>query len=226
MRLTVDQIMQRVATTVNQESTSPTAGSDEYNLWLDYINRGIQEWSESNDWESMRYNFWPQTTGSSGATVTMPQDFRKLGGEVLIYDNGQYPTQFPEILDEQETLYSPTEKYITLTGDVNRGYSLVFHPATMASGVSLKVPYYAMPTSLASPAQVAPVDDSLFLVDRTIAYILESRSDARFQLEENKARERLLVMIENANLAKYNSYAGPNQIIGPERKQGFRLGRD
>lgn len=218
--------MERVATTVNQEAAAPTDGSDEYNLWLAYINRGIQEWAESNDWESLRYNYWPQISGGSGATVNLPADFRKLAGEVLMYDNGQYPTQFPEVLDEQTTLYSPTEKYITLTGDINRGFSVVFNPATLASGASIKIPYYAMPTSLASPAQVAPVDDSLFLVDRTIAYILESRSDARFQLEENKARERLLLMVENANLAKYSSYAGSNPIIGPERKQGFRLGRD
>jgi hypothetical protein len=225
MRLTVEQIMERVASTVNQESSAPAATSDEYSLWLDYINRGVHEWSVANDWESLKYNFWPQVS-SSGGTVTLPLDFRASAGPVLLYDNGDYPTQFPEIQEEQSQMYSTTDKYVTLTGDINRGYSLVFHPATLASGASVVVPYYAMPTSLASPAQVAPVDDSLFLVDRTIAYILESRSDARFQLEENKARERLLLMVENANLAKFNSYAGSNPILGPERKQGFRLGRD
>lgn len=223
MRLNVTDIMRRVATTVNQEATEPSSGSAEYLLWLEYINRSIQEWAEANDWESLRKDYWPAV---SGATVTLPLDFRKVAGNPRLYANINGPEHYSEDLEEQVGLRNTTDKYFHQLGNVSDGFSLVFYPATLASGASLVIPYYSIPTSLASGSQVPVVDDSQFVVERTIAYILESRSDARFQVQENRARERLLGMIENANLAKYSSYAGPNQVIGPERKQGFRIGRD
>ena len=227
MRLQVTDIMKRVATTVNQEATAPTTGSAEYELWLEYINRGVMEWSEANDWESMRKIFFPEVTGVSVATVLLPLDFKKLAAAPRLYvDDRVGGYEFPEIIEEQGGLQSHNSLYITQTGNYSSGIALIFNPATLASGASLAIPYYSMPTSISSPTEVPIVDDAQFLVDRTIAYILEARSDARFQIQENRARERLLMMIENANLAKYSSYAGPNPVIGTERRAGFRIGRD
>lgn len=226
MRLQVTDIMRRVASTVNQEAVEPTAGGAEYLLWLEYINRSIEEWAEANDWESLRKDFFPVVSVISGATVGLPLDFRKLAGPVKLYGEGETGVDYPEIIEEQEGLYTTIDKYVKTTGNIADGISLVFHPATLSSGASVRVSYFAMPTSLASPAQVAPVDDPQFLVDRTIAYILESRSDARFQIQENRARERLLSMIENANLAKFNSYANQTPVVDTNRRAGFRVGRD
>lgn len=227
MRLTIEQIMRQIAATVNQEATPPTAGDDEYNLWLEYINRGYFEWVNANDWEALRKNFYPSVIGVNQATVSLPLDYRKLAAEPRLY-NGEISqgTPYPEIIPEQAPLYHLDDRYFTIRGDISTGHVLLIHPATLGSGASLEIQYYSMPTSLASPAEIPLVPDSQYLIDRTIAYIFESRSDSRFQLEENKARERLVAMIENANAAKYNSYAGPNFVIGPERKQGFRIGRD
>lgn len=226
-RLTVTQIMTQVAATVNQEATAPTAGSAEYLLWLEYINRAYFEWANANDWEALRKTFYPSVSGTSQATVSLPLDFKKLAGEARLY-NGDITTgtAFPETTPEQQGMYGTQDNYITIRGDQASGFAMVFHPATLASGASLEVQYFSMPTSLASPAEITPVGDPQFLIDRSIAYIFEARSDSRFQLEENKARERLLTMIESANDAKFNSYAGPNFVITPERKSGFRIGRD
>lgn len=226
-RLTVDQIMTQVAATVNQEATAPTAGGAEYLLWLEYINRAYFEWSNANDWEALRKTFYPTVTGTSLASVALPLDFRKLAGEPILF-NGDTAigTPYSETTPEQQGLYGTEDRYITIRGNQADGFTMVFHPATLASGASLQVQYFSMPTSLASPAEVPAIGDAQFIIDRTIAYIFEARSDSRFQLEETKARERLLSMVENANLAKFNSYAGPNFVIGPERKQGFRIGRD
>lgn len=226
MRLTVQDCMRRISATVNQEASEPSAGGAEYLLWLEYMNRSVEEWAESNDWESLRKTFWPTVSGISGATVGLPLDYKKLAGEVIVYGDTETGRQFPEIIEEQENLYSTTDRYVTTTGNIADGFAVVFHPGTLASGASVRIQYYAMPTSLASPAQVPLIDDPQFLVDRTIAYILESRSDARFQLQETKARDRLLTMIENANLNKYNSYAGSTPVIDTGRRVGFRMGRD
>lgn len=226
-RLSVTQIMQKISTSVNQSADAPSTGSDEYNLWLAFINRALEEWSESHDWESLRKTYFAGVTGISQATVPMPQDFRKLAAAPRLHTDSETSiVEFPEVLPEQRGMYSSTDKYITTSGNLSAGWSLIFHPATLASGASLEIPYYSMPTSLASPAEIPNIDDPQFLIDRTIAYIFESRSDARFQLSEVKARDRLMNMIENADASRYNSLAGASPVITTNQKLGFRLGRD
>ncbi len=228
-RLTVSQIMQAVAATVNQESVGPSATSAEHSLWLEFINRGIREWSEATDWEVLKKIYRPSVTGTSFATVSLPADYKKLSGSPKLYTTGGDVDgeAYPEILDEESDIYISTDKYITETGDASTGYALVFHPGTLCSGASLAIPYYSVPTSLASPNNQPLVQDSEFLIDRTIAYIFEARSDPRFQGQEAKARQRLLMMIEDANLAKYSSYSNPNYVgNGPLKKFGFRIGRN
>ena len=102
----------------------------------------------------------------------------------------------------------------------------MFNPGTLASGASLNVPYFSTPTSLASPAQITQIPDPQFIVDRVISFIFESRSDQRFQIVENKARDRLLAMIENANAATYDSYSNMNPVQNTLRRIGFRIGRN
>ncbi len=227
MAQTVTQILTQIAATVNQEATAPTAGGSEWLLWLQFLNRAMDEWVNANDWEATKKYFYPSVSGMSAATVALPADFKKLAGEPILY-NGDISTgvSYPEIRDEQVGMYSTTDEYFHITGDSSNGQSLVFHPATMASGASLLIKYYSYPTSLASPAEKPILSDSQFLVDRTIAYVFEARSDPRFQIIEQKARERLLTMVENANLDKFSSYAGPNPVITSNQKQGFRFGRD
>ena len=228
-RLTVNQIMQAVAATVNQEATAPSATSSENALWLAFLNRGVREWSEAQDWDVLRKTFLPGVTGMSWATVSLPTDFKKLAASPRIHLNGESEggTEIPEILQEERGLYNSTDKYLYQVGNTSDGFSLIFHPGTLSSGASIEIPYYSVPTSLASPNDVPVTLDSEYLIDRTIAYIFEARSDPRFQGQESKARERLLQMIEDTNMTKYNSYSNPNYVQNaPMRKMGFRMGRD
>lgn len=226
-RQTVDQIMKMVAATVNQEASSPTAGGSEYNLWLEYINRTVDEWGQAHDWDVLRKTFQPAVVGVSVASVSLPDDFRKLSGPVKLGLLGEVnPQEIPIELPERTGMHNSTDKYLTIQGDTSVGRSLLFSPGTLASGASLNVPYFSTPTSFASPAQITPIPDPQFIVDRVIAYIFESRSDPRFQIVENKARDRLLVMIENANASSYDSYSNQNPIQNTLRRIGFRIGRN
>lgn len=226
-RLTVSDIMTQIAATVNQEATAPSDGSSEWELWLQYINRGVFEWAMAGDWEVLRKRFYPSVSGVSLATIALPLDFDKLAGTPILYDGtSSTGTPYPEVIEEQRGMYNTDDNYVHTTGNLSNGFSLVFHPGTVASGASIEILYYALPTALASSAQIPLVPNSQFLVDRTIAYIFEARSDSRFQLQEQKARERLLQMIEDNDDSKFNSYSNPSYQRTPERKQGFRVGRD
>ena len=228
-RLTINEIMESIAATVNQEASSPTAGGAEYNLWLEFINRAQAEWAESNDWEELRKYFSTTVTGMTQATVSLPNDYRKAATAPRLYNTGNTTDgeEFPAIPVEDRGLYDITDQYVYELGNYQDGKSLIFHPATLASGASIVIQYFSTPTSLASPTQVPPISDSQYLIDRTISYIFEARSDPRFQQQESKAREKLLAMVENANLSKYNSYGNPQYVKNaPLTKLGFRVGRD
>jgi len=221
--------MKRIASTVNQEATAPTSGGSEFNLWIEYINRAVHEWSEAADWEDLRKVYFPAITGTSQATVPMALDFNKLAGPVKIHQETSTESwdEYPEVLNEETGLYDSTTKFIKMRGDISGGKNILFHPGTLASGASVEVPYFSMPTSVTALTDVPVVPDSQFLIDRTISYVLEARSDARFQQMESKARERLTNMMENANDEKFNSYTGPNYVpTSVERKMHFRFGRD
>ena len=216
--------MTQIASTVNQEAAAPVTGGDEFNLWLAYINRALFEWENATDWEVLRKDFVPIV---SGATVGLPGDFKKISAPPRLYTDGiTEGINFPEVLPDQTGMFSEIQKYVTIRGDVSNGFNMLFHPATLASGASLVISYFSMPTSLATTTDVPQMSDSQFLVDRTIAYILEARSDARFQLEESKARERLLNMVEANTAGRFNSYANPNPVLSTNQRAGFRVGRD
>ena len=122
-RLTVTQIMSRVANTVNQSADAPTAASDEWNLWIAFINRALEEWSSSHDWESLRKTYFAGITGLSQATVAMPQDFRKLAAAPRLHTESETTiTEFPEVLPEQRGIYS-SWRYLSPPGSQTKNLS-------------------------------------------------------------------------------------------------------
>lgn len=226
MKLTLNQIMARIASTVNLDADAPSTTSSEWSLWLAYVNRAVQEWSEAYDWEEMRKTYWPASV--SGATIALPADFKKLSLAPRLHNAGDTEdgTAYPTIPRENRAQYNSSDNYTNLGGNISDGYYLTFHPITLSSGASLEIQYFSMPTSMASPSDVAVVTDSQFIIDRTVAYIFESRSDPRFQLAEEKARERLLMMIENSNLSKYNGYEYQTPVSSTLSRMNFRVGID
>ncbi len=226
-RISVQQIMQFVAASTNQDPTMPTAGGDEYNLFLSFLNRAVQEFAEAHDWEDLRAEFYPVISGTTQATIALPQNFSHLAASPVHWGTGVTGgEEWPEILPEQRKLLDSTAQWIQVRGDINNGFNLIWNPGTLASGASIVIQYFSLPTSLASPAQVPLVPDSQFLVDRVTAYVWQVRSDPRYQAMEATARERLLNMVNNADAKKFSSYSSPNPVISSERRLGFRLGRD
>jgi len=232
--LSIGQIMQNIAATVNQDPTQPTDGSADWLLWLFFINRSQLEWVNSYDWEVLKKTYYTTlvtATNYSLASVGLPPDFRKLSGPVVNLSTGvEGGMGWPEILPEDQLIYSTDEKWFYVQGDSTNGFSLQWnfgdHFSLGASGATIQIPYYSMPTSMVSSNQYPVIPDSEFLTQRTIAYVLESRSDPRYQDEEAKAREKLLTMIENAGVAKYESYVSPQPVRTTEFRRNFRLGKN
>lgn len=226
-RQTVSTIFSNIAATVNQSPTPPADGGADFLLWLQFINRAQIEWAESYDWEELRKVYNPTISNASTATITLPANFRKLSGPVKYYDGSiAEGLDWPQQIPEQISLNTVTDRFFTLNGDPSNGYFLQWNPATLPSGASMSIPYFSMPTSLVSGTQYPVMPDTEFLVNRTVGYILEGRSDPRYQDQERKAREKLLQMVENADLMRYNAYTNKDYVKTTEVRKGFRIGRN
>ncbi len=225
----VSEINARISALVDQSITPPTWGGAEANLRLKFVNMAYSEFYSAYDWLALRKDFWPGITGMSTASVSLPGDYNKMAAMPRNYSTGMVDgEEWSEIQPDKAKTYGTTDKYFYILGNRSSGFNMICHPATLASGASIYIQYYSIPTSLASPADVPLVPDPEFLVRRTVAYILETRSDARFQQQEVKARETLLNMIQQEEESKYASFAGrENEFVKTSaRVAGFRVGRD
>lgn len=221
----LNEIMARMSISVDQSVTPPTAGGSEWNLRLKFINRAYNEWNNAYDWAATIKTTFLTITGVSQASISLPADFRKMSGFPLYYSGGvSEGEEFPEIMPNEIKRYSSTDDYYYILGNSQGGYTMIWNPGTMASGASLYIQYYSTPTALASPADMPVLSDIDFLADRATAYVLEVRSDARFQEIETKAREKLLQMLDNEN----NKSVAYRNRIETESKlyQNFRIGKD
>lgn len=190
-RSTVDSIQSRVAAIIDQDQNTANIDSGDYSLRLSYINRSVQKWAEIQDWQVLfkEYNM-NISTSTGNASVVLPTDFRRLAGYPKITFDGTSTDEFPEALP-QEDGYEPTERRVWLLGNPNSRYILRVFGSTLASGASVKVPYFGAAVSLASPADISEVPNSEYLVQDCIAQLWEAREDPRFPQAKAEA-ERIL----------------------------------
>ena len=90
MAVTVTELEKRMAAIVNQSPDAPTAGSDDWNLWLKFLNMSQDEFADAYPWKSLFKEYNSMTSNGSGsATISLPSDFRKLAGYPKITADGK-----------------------------------------------------------------------------------------------------------------------------------------
>lgn len=225
MTVSVDEIQSRVAAVLDQnESTSAISAAD-YSLRLKYMNMGLLEWSQINDWQVLykEYNVLVSTS-SANASIALPDDFRKPSSRPLITYDGVTTEAFSITLPQNAPEYDSLQRRVEYLGNDFSGKTLRVYGTDLVSGASVKVPYYSSPQSLASPANIIPVSNPDYLVKRTLAYWWEAREDARFPSAKADAQQILQNMIEQENV--YPVGADYGRVKTVEQGVGFRIGRN
>lgn len=226
MRITVDEIMSRIASVLDQDPNTANLSATDYALRLKYINMSLSEWAEIYDWQVLYKEYGTQTSTSTGnASVTLPQDFRKLASFPAITHTGTQTDLFPETRPQESGKYISTDKRVEIHGNFQDNYTMVVFGVNLQSGASVKVPYYSSPQSLASPANVPVIPQPDFLVKRSIAYLWESREDPRFSQMKQEAEAILRNMIEYENVFGEASTFDRVKTY-EENRYNFKIGRD
>jgi len=226
MSTNLNELQRRIAALVDQTTDLPTAGGDDWNLRLKYLNMAQREWVEVYQWPILYKEYcFLASTASSLATYDLPSDFRKLVGYPKITADGTTTDEYPVIRPQEKEQYLGTDKYCYVLGNESEGYKLIVNPPSIVSGASIFVPYQSIPTSLASPTDVSVCPNPDFLVQRAIAYLYEAREDARFPTAKAEADKILARMLEFENT--YSDGSVDYRIrTNEEKRYNFRWGRN
>lgn len=230
MSISLEEIQARIAAIIDQDSEAPDYTSEDWLLRKRYINMAQDEWAQIYNWPSLYREYSTMTSTSTGnATVALPSDFRDIAGYPKVSVEGTV-YEFPQVLPQQRTQKSDSERYFYRMGDNRNGYSAVFNPGTadknFASGASIFISYFATPSALISPADVSSIPDSEYLVKRATALLLESREDPRYpsaKVESEKIMQRMLKR-ETTPTEAENDNSRIRTV--EETRYGFRIGRD
>jgi len=228
---TIDEIQAKVAAVVDQDEDTSEISSGDYSLRLEYINRREQMWSETGKWQSLYKEYNSMASASTGNTsVALPADYRIIAALPRITFDGSSTAIFPEIRPQDESTFSQSsDRYVKILGNKHSGYTMVVNPATstglMASGASILLPYFSVPTSLASPANVVACPNPEYIIQGVIADVWEAREDSRFQATKAEANLILQNMLEFENTPSEASYSDRVRTV-EQAKEGFRWGRN
>lgn len=225
-RNNVDEIQSAIAAYVDQDGVIANIDTDDYALRLTYINRAQREWAEIFPWQELYAEYHTiASTASANASVVLPNDFRKLASYVRITHDGATTESFSEILPQERNQYSTTDRRVSIIGSPSGGYIMFVAGANMVSGASIMVPYMRSSTSLVTGTNIPDIPDSEYLVQRSIALVLESREDARFPQARADAEKILTNMLEYSNVPQRGSDYDRVKTV-EETRYNFRLGRD
>lgn len=198
--MTVDLIQSRVASIVDQNPSTSSLSASVYALRLAYINMALQEWSEAYDWQTLYTEYGTQTSTSTGnASIALPSDFRKLASFPVITVDGANTYAFPDTRPQTARQFISSDKRVEITGNPQDGYNMAVFGTALASGASIKVPYYKSVQSLATSSDIAEIPNPQYLIKRTISYWWEARNDPRYISVQQEAERILGTMIDYEN---------------------------
>lgn len=202
MAITIDDIQSRVAARVDLDSDTSNISTDDYALRLVFINERERMWAEIAKWPALYKEYNTLTSTASGnLSISLPADFRELASFPHIATTGTSDDSFVEITPQNQDQYTKSsDQYVSIQGNPHVGYTMVVNPGTasgqIASGASIYVPYFSVPTSLASPADVVTCPNPEYLVQGVISDVWEAREDRRFPRARGEADRILQNMLE------------------------------
>jgi hypothetical protein len=143
----------------------------------------------------------PYTVFASGATVSLPTDFRELESFPKWVYSG-IETDIPII---KAGVLTTEPRYAYVLGNSLLGYNLVL---SGISGATISILYQRYPTGFSTLTSVCELPDPEYVKQKVISYVLQSRNDDRFLVIERDAQTRLANMVGRENF----THGGTNTI--------------
>lgn len=230
MAETVNDVQSKVAGICDQDEDTDNISTADYSLRLGYINRREQQWAELGKWDVLLKEYNTIASTSTGnCSIALPEDFRRIASYPKITYDGTNTKLFTEVRTQEEGQFSASDRYVKVLGNPHSGYHMIVNPTTttgrLASGASIKIPYYSTVTSLASPTNKIQCPNPDYIVQGVIADVWEAREDGRFERAKVEANIILQNMLESEFTPSEAAYGSEVKTV-EQTKHGFRWGRD
>lgn len=185
--MTLQEILIAANSFTDLEATLPT-GTD-LTTRTSYANQAVRD-------ACSLYTF-PQfstlyTVYATGATVSMPTDFRELESFPK-FQYGGVETDIPVI---KAGVISDEPWYSYVLGNSALGFNLIL---SGISGATISLLYQRYPTGFSTLTSVCELPDPEYVKQKVISYVLQSRNDDRFLVIERDAQTRLANMVGREN---------------------------
>jgi hypothetical protein len=218
--MNLTELQKRFNSQVREKWTAPDEGSDEWNWNRDLLNKASQDWENTYLWPAL---YKEVNTFFSGATLSLPNDFKRYNGPLVIaVDGGNH--EYIETNPDERTQYKGTDRYFYILGNKKDGLSMIVNPGTVASTNSVYYSYYSSANSLVSGDDQTEISDPNFLIEKAAGYYWRARDDSRFTLAERNADIAMAKMLEfeQSHGRPYDERIKTYE----EARSDFRLGRD
>lgn len=158
---------------------------DDLDVRVAYSQQAVREWADYGRWKELNT---PLTTVATNTTLSLPTNFKEL--EAKPKDtNGNF---YQEIKPANRVFRDTSDKYSYIGGNEAQGFTMTFNG--LASLATLSLTYQRSPSNMATLSDVCEVPDDMFVVQKVISLVLQSRSDERFPTVEADANRRLVNM--------------------------------
>lgn len=219
--MTLEEILQRIGSYVDQDDSTPT--DTDLSIRTKAVNTAYEDWALSYDWDELKTTYTTTATLASMISVSLPTDFVKT--QSPLYENTDEltrPRQYAQIRPSDFEMYNSWDEVFYVEGNRESGYTAIV-PKGLTSGATVQLKYQKLPTSLSSTGQVPVLSNPNYLVQRGIAFVLESRGDTRFPTAKADAEKILASMLEHQNVIY--SGGGENRVRDYYARKGYRIGR-
>ena len=219
--MTLEEILQRIGSYVDQDSATPT--STDLTIRTQFVNLAYEEWAMAYDWNELRTRYEFTTTQASQMTISLPTDFKKLSTPLYYWESANLMPREYQLVPQKDAFTRPySDEFVYIQGDRTNGYNLVA-PKGFPSGASLTLEYQKMPTSLATLSDQPIMASPNFLIQRGIAYVLESRGDTRFPTAKADSERIIANLVEHQNNLRIGG--GNGRVRDYYTESNFRIGR-
>lgn len=181
---TLSQILVNANSYLDLDAALPSG--DDLTVRIDYAQQAVREWADSYRWKELTKKY---SLFATQGTASLPSDFKEL---VSIPEDINR-LQYPEILPGDTIYKDITDRYCYIEGNEMSGFTMTING--LAPLATLSTTYQRQPSNMATLSDICEVPDDMFVVQKVISLVLQSRSDERFPTIEADAQRRLTNMI-------------------------------
>lgn len=163
---------------------------DELSTRQNYANQAVWDAAATGQLSEFESEF--VTATSTGATISLPANFRELQEWPRILHNGAW-VKYEPIDIKQKYDMAAGDRYCYVLGNPASGYKLIMN--NIIAGATLSVIHQRFPSGLLTLTDVCELPDPQYVVRKIESYVLYSRSDDRFPTADSRAGQSLANMM-------------------------------